>query len=436
MGLLRAAGHQLTSDPAAADAIVVNTCSFIGPAQQESVDAILDLARFKKEGSARRLIVAGCLVERFRDEIQAQVPEVDAVMGTNEVEEIVAACEGRRVERRKQPYLYHEMTPRVLASPRHYAYIKIAEGCDHPCAFCIIPQFRGAFRSRRPDSIVAEAAGLLSQGVREVNLVGQDTTSYGEDLGFKDGLARLLEKLAVIETPEKKWIRFLYAYPNRINARLLDTLAAHDSLVKYIDMPLQHASAAVLKRMKRGSSDELFLKLIERIRRSVPGVTLRTSMIVGFPGETDADFEQLCEFVREARFDHLGVFCYSDEESSRSFHLDGKLGPRVIYNRKRRLMSIQRKISRANLRRKIASETEVLVEGPGKESDLLWEARLSGQAPEIDGVCYITDFEGAAPRSGQIRRARITETHDYDLVVTLLQGGGDRSLPPVLGSAA
>ena len=432
MGLLVARGHELTADPSQAEALVVNTCSFIDPAKQESVDAILEMAEFKRTGQAKRLIVAGCLVERYRQDIWVQVPEVDAVVGTNEIEEIVAACEGLPLGTNgHRPYLYHELTPRVLSSPRHFAYIKIAEGCDHPCTFCVIPQFRGAFRSRTPESVAAEAAGLFGRGVREINLVGQDTTSYGEDLGMKDGLAQLLERLARIETPRQKWIRFLYAYPNRITSRLLDTLAAHDSLVKYIDMPLQHSSASVLKRMKRGASGEIFLKLIERIRRTIPGVAIRTSMIVGFPGESAQDFSELCQFVEAARFDHLGVFSYSDEETSRSFHLDGKVDGSTIYNRRRRLMALQRKVSRVNSRSRIGREASVLVEGLSRETGLLWEARLSTQAPEIDGVCLINDFMGAPPRAGQIRRLKITESHDYDLVGTLLEEAEDEAVPEV-----
>ncbi len=276
MGLLVSRGHELTPRPEEADAIVVNTCSFIDPAKQESVDTILEMAEFKRTGRARRLIVAGCLVERYRREIQEQVPEVDAVVGVNDIDEIVAACEGRPASRpasagSNRPYLYDDRTPRMLATPRHFAYVKIAEGCDHPCTFCVIPQLRGRFRSRTPESVAAEAAGLFAQGVREINLVGQDTTAYGEDLGIQDGLAHLLARLARVETPREKWIRFLYAYPNRITSRLLDTLAEHAALVKYIDIPLQHSSASVLKRMKRGASGEIFLKLLDRIRRTVAG---------------------------------------------------------------------------------------------------------------------------------------------------------------------
>jgi ribosomal protein S12 methylthiotransferase len=421
MGELVARGHELTSRPDQAEVLVVNTCSFIDPAKKESIDTILEMAEYKRVGRAKRLIVAGCLVERYREDIRKNMPEVDAVIGTNELSHIVALCEGLPAETNPlEPYLYHDLTPRVLATPKHFAYIKIAEGCDHPCTFCVIPQYRGAFRSRRFESVVAEATRLFSQGVREISLIGQDTTCFGEDFGLTDGLSALLARLAQIETPQEKWIRFLYAYPNKVTQKLLDTIAAHPALVKYIDMPLQHASAPVLKRMKRGASGDIFLKLIERIRRTIPGVAIRTSMIVGFPGETAADFETLCQFVQAAQFDRLGVFSYSDEDSSASFHLDGKVDGRTIYNRKRRLLAIQRKISKTRNKRLVGQEVSILVEGPSKETDLLWEGRMPTQAPEIDGVTLINDCEGAAPRTGEIRRLRITETHDYDVLGTLL----------------
>jgi ribosomal protein S12 methylthiotransferase len=425
MGQLVAKGHELTPHPDQADVLVVNTCSFIDPAKKESVDTILEMAEYKKVGRARKLIVAGCLVERYRGDIRQEMPEVDAIIGTNELDRIVALCEGMEPGNDPvQPYLYHDLTPRVLATPRHFAYIKIAEGCDHPCTFCVIPQYRGAFRSRRFESVISEATRLFQQGVREINLIGQDTTCYGEDFGLKDGLAALLARLADIETAHEKWIRFLYAYPNKVTQRLLDTIAGRPSLVKYIDMPLQHASANVLKRMKRGASGDIFLKLLERVRRTIPGVAIRTSFIVGFPGETADDFEQLCQFVEAARFDNLGVFTYSDEDTSASFHLDGKVDGRTIQNRKRRLMAIQRRIARARNRRLVGQELPVIVEGLSKDTDLLWEGRLSTQAPEIDGVTLINDFEGDEPRQGEIRRLRITESHDYDLVGTLLPSTG------------
>jgi len=420
MGQLAERGHQLTTEPGDAEILVVNTCSFIDPAKQESIDTILEMAEYKKSGQARKLIVAGCMVERYRDQIRDELPEVDALIGTNELSKIVALCEGSEPETNVfEPYLYHDLTPRVLSTASHFAYIKIAEGCDHPCSFCVIPQYRGKFRSRRFESVIAEATRMFASGIREINLIGQDTTSYGEDLGLKDGLANLMARLAQIETEREKWIRFLYCYPNRIAQKLLDTIAEHAALVKYIDMPLQHASSNVLKRMKRGSHGDFFLKLLERIRATIPGVAIRTSMIVGFPGETEADFETLCQFVQAAQLDRLGVFSYSDEDTSVSFHLDAKVDGRTIHNRKQKLMALQRRISKARNRRMIGREVDVLIEGPSADTDLLWQARMSTQAPEIDGFCYVNDFAGAPPRRGELRRMRITEAHDYDLIGAL-----------------
>ncbi|HEV2342058.1 MAG TPA: 30S ribosomal protein S12 methylthiotransferase RimO [Candidatus Acidoferrales bacterium] len=421
MGILARSGYEITPSAGDADVLVVNTCSFIEPARKESVDAILEMAEYKKSGRARKLIVAGCLVERYRDEIQEQIPEVDAVVGTGEIVRILEACKGDLREQSAGPpeFLYHDLTPRILATPRHTAYIKINEGCDHPCSFCIIPQLRGRFRSRHFESVVREAQNLAASGVREINLIGQDTTFYGEDLGLRDGLPLLLERLAEIE--ELDWVRFLYCYPNRITARLLETIAKHERLVKYLDIPLQHASRNVLARMKRGSNAEAFLKLLGRIRRAIPGVALRTSFIVGFPGETEQDFRTLCDFVREAEFDWMGVFAYSDEESSGSYHCDGKVDAETIARRRSELMAIQQKISRRKLRSKIGSTLTAMLEGPSKDNEFVWEARLEGMAPEIDGRIYITDIAGISeeselPPPGSMARVEITEAQDYDLV--------------------
>jgi ribosomal protein S12 methylthiotransferase len=421
MGILTRSGFEITPRADQADVLVVNTCSFIEPARRESVNAILEMAEHKKFGRVQKLIVAGCLVERYRDEIREQIPEVDAVVGTGEVERVLEACEGTIQEQRVDTpqFLYHDLTPRILATPRHTAYIKINEGCDHPCSFCIIPQLRGRFRSRRFESVVREAENLTAAGVREINLIGQDTTFYGEDLGLCDGLPLLLERLAEIR--DLAWIRFLYCYPNRITTRLLETIAKHERLVKYLDIPLQHASRSVLARMKRGSNADAFLKLLERIRRTIPGVSLRTSFIVGFPGETEQDFKVLCDFVREAEFDWMGVFAYSDEETAKSFHLGQKVDAETISRRRDTLMELQRKISKRNLRAKVGKTFLAMLEGPSKDTELVWEARLEGMAPEIDGKIYVTEIAGVCdaselPPPGTMARIEITEAGEYDLI--------------------
>ncbi|GAC1624886.1 MAG: 30S ribosomal protein S12 methylthiotransferase RimO [Candidatus Acidiferrum sp.] len=427
MGILAREGYELTPRADEAEILVVNTCSFIEAAQKESIDAILEMAEHKKFGAAKKLIVAGCLVERYRAQILEQVPEVDAVVGTGEVERIMEAVEGSLRVLPAQPpaFLYHDLTPRIITTPRHAAYIKIAEGCDHPCSFCIIPQLRGKFRSRRFESVVREAENLAASGAREITLIGQDTTSYGEDLGLRDGLAVLLEKLSQVE--DLHWVRFLYAYPNRVTQKLLDTLASHPRIARYMDMPLQHASRSVLARMKRGSNGDAFLKLLERIRATIPGVSLRTSFIVGYPGETEADFDELCGFVRAARLDWMGVFEYSDVDNAASFALDGKVDAETITVRRNRLMAIQKKISRENLRRFRNQIHTALVEGPSKDNPLVWEARLEGMAPDIDGKVYLTDTElptGEVATAGDITRVEITKTDAYDMIgrVVEIQG--------------
>jgi ribosomal protein S12 methylthiotransferase len=453
MGMLDQAGAEITNRPETADILVVNTCSFIDKARQESIDTILQMAQHKVSGKARKLIVAGCLVERYRDEIRKNMPEVDAVVGTGELEAILAAAglqaplppsdqpqlfsilpstsraegdlreqQGRFAREQwegaqaKLPqYLYDHTTPRMLATRKSSAYIKIAEGCDHPCSFCVIPNLRGKFRSRRFASVVTEAEQLVAQGVRELTLIGQDTTCYGEDLGMKDGLAQLLDSLAQI--PDLKWLRFLYAYPNKVTGRLLDTIARHDTICKYLDMPLQHASGAVLKSMRRGGNAEIFLKTIERVRAAVPGVAIRTTFITGFPGETEADFGVLSDFVRAAKLDWLGVFSYSDEEGSGAFNLGNKVPARTIAARRRSLMRLQQSISRKSRAAQVGHRFDLLVEGPSEETPLLWEGRTEHQAPEIDGKVYVNDFGPFDQLNpGQFYQCEITESQDYDLV--------------------
>lgn len=468
MGLLARAGAELTQRAEDADVIVVNTCSFIESAQQESVNTILEMAGHKTAGRAKKLVVAGCLVERFRDQIRKDIPEVDAIVGTGELENILAAAgvspaPPRNKSRSDSPfvvlpsrpegdarvaqgrfsreawtressssdesltgaigdlpnYLYDDATPRILATPRHMAYIKIAEGCDHPCTFCIIPQLRGQFRSRRFESVVAEAERLVRSGVREITLIGQDTTCYGEEFGLKDGLALLLEKLAGIE--DLRWVRFLYAYPNKITGKLLDTIARHEKICSYMDVPLQHASASVLKRMKRGGGTDVFLRAIAKMRRTVPDLTLRTSFIVGFPGETEKEFEELCDFVREAQFDWMGAFGYSDQEGADAYSLEKKVSPREIERRRKHLMGIQRQISKKKKKTFVGREFDLLLEGESEESELLLEGRTPMHAPEIDGKVFVNDFpDNLTPLPGQFYRCQITEAHDYDLVAKIL----------------
>lgn len=424
LGILARQGYEPTHHPSDADVIVVNTCGFIEPAKRESIDTILEMAEYKKDGRAQKLVVAGCLVERYRKQILSEFPEVDFVIGANELESVLEAChpETRRREAsgKALPFLYHELTPRVLATPSHTAYIKIAEGCDHPCAFCVIPQMRGKFRSRRMGSVVQEAENLARLGVREITLVGQDNSSYGEDLGTKDGLATLLRALGSI--PELVWVRFLYCYPNRVSQALIDAVAETARIPKYFDIPLQHASGRVLKAMRRGGNAESFLRLIERIRAAIPNVTLRTSMIAGFPGESEDDFNEMAAFIHAARFDHLGVFLYSNEESSASYALPGQVPAAVARRRQSKLMAIQKRISAQKLRLLAGRCMPVLVEGRSAESDLLYRGRLAMQAPEIDGHVMINDFRGPEPGAGQYRWATITETHDYDLVARLEAG--------------
>ena len=505
MGLLHHNGAELTARAEDAEIIVINTCSFIDSAKQESVNTILEMVQHKQQngGKAQRIVVAGCLVERYRDEIQKNIPEVDAVVGTGELEGILAAAgltptghannspfniltqsqisrapsavhqhshptevgtqlqnqdrsvhlsePGAEVEgpavvssrpegdlRQQQgrfsraswdgataalpEYLYSDQTPRVLTTPRASAYIKIAEGCDHPCSFCIIPQLRGKFRSRRMSSIVAEAESLIAQGVREITLIGQDTTCYGEDLGLTEGLSQLLDALAIL--PGLRWLRFLYTYPNKVTTRLLETMAKHDLIAKYLDVPLQHASPSVLKRMKRGGNAQIFLSLIEKARRLVPGIVIRTSFIVGFPGETEADYKELEAFISAAKIDWLGVFTYSDEEGAAAFDLDDaiKVPQRTIQSRRNKLMKLQQKISTKSKAAWVGREIDLLVEGESEETELLWQGRTPLHAPEIDGKVLINDFgphDELVP--GAFYRALITESHDYDVVARILE---------------
>ena len=445
LGLARDAGHELIQDPAAADVLVINTCAFIDSAKQESVDAILEMARYKKDGACRRLIVTGCLAERYRDELRAEIPEIDAVLGTGEVPEIVNAIAGVTgavnakpmtfyagaggppparadadavavASRRREPpsYIYDADTPRVLATPRHYAYVKVAEGCDYACAFCIIPTLRGSYRSRPAESIVREARGLASRGVRELLLISQDTTFYGIDRRERGALARLLRELNEIDGLE--WIRLLYLYPTTIDDAMLEAMAECDNVCKYIDLPLQHASNPVLRRMKRPGTRQKYDRLLRRIRDRVAGVALRTTFIVGFPGETDADVEEVYGFVADHGFDHVGVFTYSHEEGTSAFSLADNVPAPTKRARRNYVMSLQKGLVRARQRGRVGERVRVLVDGTAAGHDLVLKARLASQAPEIDSAVYLSECDPASFHSGDFAEVEIIGSRDYDLI--------------------
>jgi ribosomal protein S12 methylthiotransferase len=426
MGLTRRAGHSLTADPDAADVLVVNTCAFIESARQESLDTILEMAARKTGGRCRRLVVTGCLSERYRDELRRLIPEIDVVLGTNDVPAIAAAVTGRtgpgiarplpllRSAPAAAPYLYDADTPRVLSTPGHYAYIKVAEGCDYACSFCIIPRLRGPYRSRSADEVVREARSLAARGVRELILVSQDTSFYGIDRGERGALARLLHELNGIDG--FAWIRLLYLYPTTVTDGILDAMAECDKVCKYIDLPLQHAAPAVLKRMLRPGGRAAYERLIHKIRRRVPGVTLRTTFIVGFPGETAGDFRELMSFVRAAQFDHVGVFTYSHEDGTSAHALRDSVPRRVKQARLHALMSLQRRIVERANRGRIGERAAVLVDGASPESPLVLRGRLASQAPDIDSTVYLTDVDPTAIPAGDIVEAAITAARGYDLV--------------------
>jgi len=424
MGQLAEAGYEITSNAEEAETVVVNTCGFIESAKQESVEAILEAMRLKEEGKATRVIVAGCLVERYRDDLMKELPEVDAFIGTSQINDILKVTDEKTNTRdlpllpignKTSTYLYDEYTPRLRATESHTAFIKIAEGCDRPCAFCSIPSMRGSFRSRRFGSIIEEARNLAKQGVKELVLIAQDSSRYGEDLGEVDALAALIRALGEID--EIEWVRVMYAYPTHISDAFLTAIAETPKAVKYLDMPLQHGSRNVLKLMKRGGTRESLEKLIRRVREKVPGIAIRTTFITGFPGETDEDFEELMAFVRNCRFDNVGVFTYSDEEGTPAYDLPDKVDPKIAKQRRNRLMKEQAKISKQLNKAKIGSTYKVMFEGISQESDLLFQGRLESQTKDIDGYILINDMpDHFKPQMGEIYDVRITEAHEYDLI--------------------
>jgi ribosomal protein S12 methylthiotransferase len=464
LGIARDAGHEITADADGADVLVVNTCAFIDSAKQESIDAILEMASRKTAGTCSRLVVTGCLAERYRDELKEAIPEIDAVLGTGDVPQILDALGdggsglGARQpeiasapltffakspsrfpgqiprapspEPRAPEYLYDADTPRLLTTPKHFAYVKVAEGCDYTCAFCIIPTLRGMYRSRSSDSIVREAQTLAERGVRELLLISQDTTFFAIDRGERGALARLLRELNRIDGLE--WIRLLYLYPTTITDDVLEAMAECDKVCRYVDLPLQHASASVLHRMRRPGNRQTYERLLSRIRDRVPGVTLRTTLIVGFPGECEQDFAELESFVADTAFDHLGVFTYSHEEGTRAFELTDDVPAATKRKRRNRLMARQKRIVARAHRQRIGSEVRVMVDGRSPEHELVVQGRLEGQAPDIDSVVYLTDCDTASLAAGDLIRARIVGAHGYDLLASPVATRSEGQGRPIL----
>ena len=440
LGLAEQAGHTLTNEAREAEVLIVNTCAFIDKSKQESINAILEMAELKKTGACQRLVVTGCLAERYRDELRDQIPEIDALLGTGEVPEIVGALGsdpsvpkpltvngavpmtlhrkakhaplGGRAE--LPTYIYDAETPRRLATPRHYAYVKVAEGCDYTCAFCIIPRLRGHYRSRPAAEIVREAHKLASRGVKELLLISQDTTFYGNDLGERGALARLLRELNHVDGLE--WIRLLYLYPTTIDDTMLEAMAESDKVCKYIDLPLQHASDSVLKRMKRPGTRKSYERLLTNIRTRMPGAALRTTFIVGFPGETEADVAELEGFLDTVRFDHVGIFTYSHEEGTAAGGWDDDVPAATKRKRRDRLMARQRGIVEAAQQARVGSRVRLVVDGPSPEHELVLRGRLSTQAPDIDPLVYLTECDPSTLAAGQFLEAEVVGARDYDLV--------------------
>jgi ribosomal protein S12 methylthiotransferase len=427
LGQVERAGHALVHDPELADVIVVNTCGFIDAAKEESIDTILEMAQYKTEGRCRQLVVTGCLSQRHPGELLEEIPEIDRVLGSADFQHIAQVVGVTRsslpvIQVSDTPtYLYDHESPRVLTGGQHSAYVKIAEGCDRPCAFCIIPKLRGPQRSRTLESVVAEVRALAARGTKEINLIAQDLTRYGTDLPEpRPDLAALLRALEPIQGV--RWIRLHYTYPSAFSDELIEVIASQENVAKYIDVPLQHIDDQLLKRMRRGHSSRVIRDLVERLRSRIPGLVLRTTFIAGHPGETDAAFEALYQFVAETRFEHVGVFTYSQEHGTVSALLPHRVSEELAEERRQRLMALQADICRARNQALIGSELEVLVDGLSEDSDLLLQGRWYGQAPEIDGCVYLTD--GTA-EIGDMVRATVVDAAEYDLAASINVGDED-----------
>jgi len=413
LGLLTREGYVFVDDPERADIIIINTCAFIEDAKKEAIDTILEMGEVKKKGKCTLLVVAGCLPQRYQNELAGELPEVDLFVGAGEFQRIAEQIKNASKERvavSMPGFIYDHETPRIQVTPPHAAFIKIAEGCFHPCSFCVIPKIRGAYRSRTIDSIVEEARAMIDRGVKEMNLIAQDTTAYGRDLGEDENLEKLLARMA--ELDGDKWIRILYAYPHNFPEGVIKAMKDYPDICPYLDIPVQHISDRILKSMRReGGADEIN-RLIDNLRKDIPGIFLRTSVIVGYPGETDEEFDELLDFVAEAKFDHLGAFMYSIEEGTAAAKLKDRVPEKIVKARYDEIMQLQQKISFDKNRLHVGKVMQVLVEGPSAESGGLVQARHMGQAPEIDGVVYISEGK---TRVGDFALVKIKEFDAYDL---------------------
>ncbi|MCX7896028.1 MAG: 30S ribosomal protein S12 methylthiotransferase RimO [Thermoanaerobaculum sp.] len=433
LGFLTQRGVEVTTDPQQAEVIIVNTCGFLEEAKQESINTILEMAQLKETGRLKRLVVAGCMVQRYARELAQEIPEIDAFVGLDELERAPEAVLGQLgrdhiPDQVASVRLYDHQSPRLLATGGVYAYLKVAEGCNNPCAFCHIPRMRGAFRSRRLESAVAEAQQLRRKGVQELVLIAQDTTRYGEDLGMgRRGLYELLE--ALLRETDFPWIRFLYAYPATLDPAIFDLMAANPRLVPYLDIPLQHASRKVLKLMQRGGDGGSYRQLIEQARQKVPGLAVRTSFIVGFPGEGEAEFHELLRFVEEVEFDHLGVFTYSFQEENPGAHLGDPVPQEVKEARREKLLALQQRLSRRRLQVFRGREVVVLVDGASPEHPWVMQGRLATQAPEVDGAVVLS---GGPVAPGEFVRVRVRTTSAYDLVGEVVEVVGGRPTNPTV----
>jgi ribosomal protein S12 methylthiotransferase len=435
LGMLADAGYRLVQDAAAAEVIVVNTCGFIESAKEESIGAIVELAEHRREGRCRKLVVAGCLTQRYHAELSAELPEVDHFVGTGaypDIARIVADAQAQRVIVPDPDFVHAASTPRVSSLPSHTAYLKIAEGCDNACAFCIIPALRGPQRSRGVEDLVAEAEDLAANGAVELSLVAQDLTAWGQDLPGRPRLHQLLPALCRVDG--LRWIRLHYAYPRDFPDALVEVMAGEPKIVKYLDLPLQHSSDRLLRSMRRGRDSRFLRELLAKLRARVPGIALRTSLIVGLPGETEEDFRELLAFVEEQRFERLGVFEYSREEGTPAADMPDQVPPEVKRERFQMVMERQRPIAAAHQRALVGRRVEVLVEGASEESEHLLAGRTSQQAPEIDGVTYLNEVaipgrEGAAVYPGEIVTAEVTDAGDYDLVARVVAREAPRPSP-------